>query len=111
MFINTANNVRRELTKAQKAMSYAVMFPLKGNTVEGKNNRLPEVTSSENKMLSQARTILNHRPDSVPEVLSKSIGLNEAYELAKETPVLNEHGLNQYEHDKTKKVSILQFFE
>jgi len=82
VFINSANNIRRELTKGQKAMSYAVMFPDKSNAGRG-NKLLPEETIVSKKLLSQARTILKHKPELQGEVLSKAKGLNEAYELAK----------------------------
>ena len=85
VFINSANNIRRELTKGQKAMSYAVMFPETEN--KGGRDKLSHdrdsLSKTEKNLIGQARTILKHKPELQGEVLSKAKGLNEAYELAK----------------------------
>jgi len=79
-FINSANNIRRELTKGQKAMSYAVMFPV---GIKGKTEKLTESTSKPSKdLLSRARKILQFTPDAQADVLSANVGLNKAYENA-----------------------------
>ena len=80
VFINSANNVRRELTKGQKAMSYAVMFP------DTYIKSLPQVNINKPhfKLLSQARTILKYKPELQAEVLSKVKSLNVAYDSAME---------------------------
>ena len=78
------NNLRRETTKGQKAMSYAVMFP-KGE--QGKRNDLlikltsdkdKDPTASEKIMISQARTIIKYTPELQNNVLTAAMGLNEA---------------------------------
>ena len=86
-FINSANNIRRELTKGQKAMSYAVMFPLSevGRNQHSEKEGLPGGSPKPSeKNLSYARTILKYKPELQAEVLSKVIGLNAAYDSAME---------------------------
>lgn len=90
-FINSANNVRRELTKGQKAMSYAVMFPEKSRA--GRGNKLfseKTINQPSRVMLSQARTILKYSPDLKIAVLSKTIGLNAAYDIATKAKFIKE---------------------
>ena len=78
-YINSANNVRRELTKGQKAMAYAFMFP----EAERLKRKFPEETTAPNKvLLAKARTVLSHSETLASEVMAKVVGLNEAYETA-----------------------------
>ena len=83
-YINSANNMRRELTKGQKAMSFAVMFEDDELNKGGRGNKaFPEGTVSR-KMLSYARKVLKVLPGLRDNVLSGAVGLNDAYEQVQE---------------------------
>ena len=68
------------MTKGQKAMSYAVMFPVAEHGGDRTKIKLPEVTCKpHSKLLSQARKILQFKSDRQADVLSGSKPLNEAF--------------------------------
>lgn len=73
-FINSANNVRRELTKGQKAMSYAVMF----TEGVGTGNKAPRCTINR-ETLRKARHVLAFKLELKESVLDGTVSLNSAF--------------------------------
>jgi len=88
-------------------MSYAVMFPT--TTANGKGFGSPKKTqdSPSKNMLYQARTILTHAPELQAEVLSKVIGLNAAYDIAKERKDETEK-LTKDADEKADRLAVIQ---
>jgi len=80
-------NLRRDHTKGQRAMAYAITFPV---AVIGKNQHsegYPEDTpdnAPSKQMLTKARKILTFAPQLKEEVLCGALGLNAAYEKARD---------------------------
>lgn len=78
-FIVSQNINRRHLTKAQRAMSVAMIYPEPGKGGRGRENSLLNKEFSGSR-LSQARTVLRFgKEDMAPAVISGAMPLNEAY--------------------------------
>ncbi len=104
-------NLRRDHTKGQRAMAYAVMFP---ETTKLKR-KLPQVTSDKpsTKALSYCRKVLMYAPQLQEEVLCGAIGLNAAYDIARDAECEDEikqkrikEKAGQMEYYKTNKPDL-----
>lgn len=82
-FILSANINRRHMTKGQRAMATAMLYPEKSKGGRGKINseKIAEFTST--RYVQMAREVLEHAPDLADAVLSGSKPLHEAHEIAK----------------------------
>jgi ParB-like nuclease domain. len=77
-YINAGDLVRRDLTKGQKAMAYAMLYP---NSQRGKRtDLLSGITSSasERVMVSKARKILRHSEAIAKEIMAGNLFLDKA---------------------------------
>jgi ParB-like chromosome segregation protein Spo0J len=84
-FVLSANIHRRHMTKGQRAMAVAKIYPEPEKGGRGKHAQLRETLSrTEENNLSRARTVLRYAPELVDSVLlSQTCTLSEAYETAK----------------------------
>lgn len=80
-FIITSNDKRRHMTKGQRAMAIAMMYP---EQKMGRGNKVPKDLGLSAEYLRQARTILSTLPVDADMVLSGSTPLSEAYKEAKD---------------------------
>lgn len=78
--IYSANITRRHLSKGQRAMAVAKLYPNPAKGGRGRNSFLKKEFSDVS--ISKARTVLAHAPDLADTVLSGAIPLNEAYQEA-----------------------------
>jgi hypothetical protein len=69
------------MTKGQRAMAVAVIYPEPAKGGRGKINAV-KITEFDQSYISHARTILKHAPDLSDSVLSGSGPLNDAYKTA-----------------------------
>lgn len=77
--ILSENIMRRHMTKGQRAMAVAMMYP------EGqKGKKLNYSTGVDKGYVSQARTVLKYAPEYTESVLAGAKSLSEAYEEAKQ---------------------------
>lgn len=83
-YVLSANIHRRHMTKGQRAMAVAKIYPepKKG----GRGKKAVEITGFgvDQSPLSHARTVLKHAPDLADNVLSGATGLDAAYQTARE---------------------------
>jgi hypothetical protein len=79
-YILSANINRQHMTKGQRAMAVAKIYPDPEKGGRGKN--LVFNTEFSSAQLSHARTVLHHAPDLADQVLDGTRGLNKAYEDA-----------------------------
>jgi hypothetical protein len=87
-YILSANINRRHLSKGQRAMLIAMLYPDPGERGRGKKSLLSKdfnVTQLEfsGSRLSQARTVLRYAPDLLDSVRIGAMTLNKAYEEAR----------------------------
>jgi hypothetical protein len=80
-YILSANINRRHMTKGQRAIVVAKIYPEPEKGGRGKNSSVTKEFSSER--LSLARTVLRHAPDLAASVIAGSISLDNAYEEAR----------------------------
>jgi hypothetical protein len=81
-YILSANINRRHMTKGQRAMAVARIYPEPEKGGRGKNSSVTKEFSVER--LSLARFILRHTPDDLADqVLTGSLSLDKAYEEAR----------------------------
>lgn len=85
-YVLSANINRRHMTKGQRAMAVARMYPEpekggRGNKINSSKNEDFKKISTGN--LSQARTIIAYAPDFVDSVISGAVSLSDAYKEAK----------------------------
>lgn len=80
-YIISTNINRRHLSKGQRAMATAKIYPEPEKGGRGKNCSVAEGFSKNH--LSKARTVLNHAPELADSVLTGSLSLDKAYEQAK----------------------------
>lgn len=84
-FIVSANINRRHMTKGQRAMALATIYPEPKRGVHA-NSELKKLTGNDGTLqvyLSYARAVLKYSPTLVDDVMSNKKKLPEAYELAK----------------------------
>lgn len=86
MFVLSANIHRRHMTKGQRAMAVAKIYPEPGKGGRGKrtSGNLAETAGFSQRRLQEARTILKYAPDLADNVLTGSMSLDEAYRIARE---------------------------
>ena len=70
------------MTKGQRAMAVAKIYPKPEKGGRGKTVRLPDGLSKQR--ISEARTVLQYAPDLADNVLSGSASLDVAYKTARE---------------------------
>jgi hypothetical protein len=80
-YILSANINRRHLTKGQRAMAVAKIYPKPEKGGRGKNSSVAKEFSGER--LSLARAVLRHAPDLAEQVINGSLSLDNAYEEAR----------------------------
>ncbi len=78
--ISAANIHRRHLTKGQRAMAVAMIYP--GPEKGGRGKKSFATKEFSQAALSKARTVLERTPDLPVSVLSGSTSLDEAYKEA-----------------------------
>ena len=85
-FVIFANIYRRHMTKGQRAMTVAKIYPDTGKGGRGKKSsaNLAETAGFSQRRLQQARTVLRFAPDLADGVLTGSTSLDEAYKTARE---------------------------
>jgi hypothetical protein len=77
-YILSSNINRRHLTKSQRAMAVAMLFPESGKGGRGKKN--PEFNSEfSSRYVREARTVLEWTPEVAKKVIAGQKPLNEAY--------------------------------
>ena len=81
-YIISSNIHRRQMTKGQKAMAVAMVYP-EPSKLKRKDSCSYLKEDLNQKSLSYARTILRHTPGAAKNVLSGAESLNSAYETAK----------------------------
>jgi ParB-like nuclease domain len=77
-YILSANINRRHMTKGQRAMAVAKIYP--DRTPRGQSSVSEGITYER---VSSARTVLRHAPDLADQVITGSLSLDKAYEEAK----------------------------
>ena len=82
-YIIASNINRRHMTRAQRAMAVAVIYPDPEKRGRG-NIKSLKIKELNDGYLSQSRTILSHLPDEAKQVLSGALSLTKAYELAQQ---------------------------
>lgn len=85
-FILSANIHRRHMTKGQRAMAVAMIYPepeSKGSR-SGKTTNILATEMFAGSRLSSARMVLAIAPDLAPNVLAGTVSLDAAYETAKQ---------------------------
>ncbi len=80
-FVISANIYRRHMTKGQRAMTVAKIYP---ETEQGKQSTSVKITEVSSGYLSHARTVLQHAPDLADNVLAGTTSLDAAYKTARE---------------------------
>ncbi len=70
------------MTKGQRAMAVAKIYPDPEKGGRGKTVRLPDGLSKQR--ISEARTVLQYAPDLADNVLAGSDSLDDAYKTARE---------------------------
>ena len=85
-FVISSNIYRRHMTKGQRAMTVAKIYPDTGKGGRGKKSsaNLAETAGFSQRRLQQARTVLQFAPDLADGVLTGSTSLDEAYKTARE---------------------------
>jgi hypothetical protein len=80
-YILSANIHRRHMTKSQRAMAVAMIYP---EPKRGVHSEFQNETGEFSKAyLSRARTVLRHAPDLAEHVINGSLSLDKAYEEAR----------------------------
>ncbi len=82
-YIIASNINRRHMTKGQRAMAVAKIYP-EAAKVKRKDSGSLNIKELNGSYISQARTVLKHLPDLADNVLSGGIALANAYEDAKD---------------------------
>jgi len=83
-YIQSKNSYRRHLSKSQKAMAHAMLYPESENPRGGRGRKNPEATSEfSDRLLQQARFVFRHAPDLAEKVKAGS-SLEDAYTAARE---------------------------
>jgi hypothetical protein len=83
-YIMSANMHRRDLTKGQKAMLWAMEYPEPAAVKRKGTGSTAAVDLFSGQLLSNARVVLKAAPDQVELVVSGAISLDEAYKIARE---------------------------
>lgn len=84
-YIFGENISRRHLSKSQRAMAHALLYPEGENAKGGRGRKNSEVPSDfSGKLLQQARFVLRHAPDLVEKVLAGGVSLEHAHNSARE---------------------------
>ena len=73
------NGVRHNLTKSQRAMAIAKLFPESGKGGRGKTNPVLNTGFLSAEYVRKARTVLKYTPETAKQVLVGSKSLDEAY--------------------------------
>lgn len=81
-YILSANINRRHMTKGQRAIVVAMIYP-EPQKLRRKDSSPFETKELSSGKLSQARTVLRHAPDLADSVINGSISLDNAYEEAR----------------------------
>jgi hypothetical protein len=79
-FLLSANILRRHMTKGQRAMAVAMLYP---KTQYGKEGQIRKNCRFGARYLDFGRNILAYAPDFIPNVLTGAISLDDAYTEAK----------------------------
>jgi hypothetical protein len=90
-YVMSANIHRRHMTKGQRAMAVAMMYPKgrQGQRTDIRNadgstsGKIPEVAEVDPSYIGRARTVLKFTPEVAPQVLSGALMLDSAYTDAK----------------------------
>ncbi len=84
-FVISTNIYRRLMTKGQRAMTVAKIYPdtEKGGRGKKSSANLAETAGFSQRRLQQARTVLQFAPDLADGVLTGSTALDEAYKTAR----------------------------
>lgn len=95
------NNLRRNASKSQIAMAYAVQFPETTKYKRGGSNSSlgEDSVRPSDKMLSYARKVLKFLPDIEVDVRAGTMSLNKAYDLA----VQEEKDLDERKHEADRR--------
>lgn len=80
-YVLSTNIARRHLTKGQRAMATAMLYPTAEDGGRGRKSSLNEGFGSA--YLSQARKVLDKLPEVAFDVLAGKVSLNDAYDLAR----------------------------
>ena len=75
---------RRHMTKGQRAMAVAKLYPEPEKAVRGKPGSVSEQQNIPKARLSEARTTLKFAPDLADNVLTGAASLDEAYRVVRE---------------------------
>jgi ParB-like nuclease domain len=92
-YILSANIARRNLSKGQRAMAVAKLFPDPEKGGRGKKNSVFNTGFLSAVSVSHARTVLNLLPAAADQVLVGAKSLNEAYREAHQAGVRDVHGV------------------
>ncbi len=85
-FVISANIHRRHMTKGQRAMVVAKIYPELEKGGRGKKSEAMKLAGSGGfavQRVNEARTVLQHAPDLADNVLAGSTSLDEAYKTAR----------------------------
>ncbi len=80
-FVLSANIHRRHMTKGQRAMAVAKIYP--GGSGKGAN---PTNLGLSHELIRQARLVLQYAPDLADKILVGTAKLDDAYKTARERP-------------------------
>lgn len=98
-YILSSNIARRHLTKGQRAMAVAMLYPVPGLKIkpaDGLNKG----------SLSQARTVLRQLPEVAHQVMAGDMPLNDAYELARAAEDEASIGETERKHKKAAEAEM-----
>src|SRR3954454_16949548 len=79
-FIASANLSRRHMSKSQKAMTLAMLYPEAGKRGRGNKGKAEETSDFSQRRLSQARAVLRHSVVLAGEVMARRMSLDAALE-------------------------------
>jgi hypothetical protein len=85
-YVLSANINRRHMTKGQRAMAVAMIYPddRKGGRGKSDTRKYAETSQLSMRLVQQARTVLRHTPDATPLVISGALSLDMAYKNAQD---------------------------
>jgi len=78
-FILSVNVHRRHLSKGQRAMAIAKLYPDGGKGGRGSKNPVLNTAGISSEYVKHARTVLHAAPDAVDAVVAGTLALNDAY--------------------------------